>query len=987
MLRSLAGGDVVRRDLGRGAPGGAGAARVAPDPRRLRRLPRARRPRRGPLPTVAPDLPGFGATPAPPEPVGVGGRTPRRWPACSRRPDGPGGRGSSSSGHSLGGRIAVRLAAARPELVRRPRADRGAARAPGRAGRGGRRGLPGGPGPAPRPVWSSEARMERARQRYGSADYRAAQGVMRDVLVRLVNERYDDALAALRCPVELVWGDDDTDVPVESARALAAAIPQAHADAVPRGRSPRCPLTAPGRAAGRGRTSAWPAARDPAVARGRGRRAWWSIALAGPRWLRVAQREHYLVDAVSRFALRWWTAGPGEPGRRSPSPWPGSCSRRVGRRPPSPPPAVVGAGPDRPVVAGTDRAAWRGRGGCAPWRWCGRASRPAAVVGGDRAPGRARWRPPRPRWRSRPWSTWPVPSPAPLERRLARSHVARAAARLRRVAPTVVAITGSFGKTSTKGYVAHLVGGHPVGGGQPGQLQQPGRAGPGRQRAPGRRHRGLRGRDGHLRPGRDRRAVLVDPPRRRRDHRHRSRAPGAVRLRGPHPRGQGRDPRGCAGRGARGRRRPPGGAGRDACARPGTPGVAGARRATRRGRVRDRATAARLSCSSDGAEIAARRAASTARPGNVAGRRGRGPGARGPRRRGRRDGCRRCPGPRTASSRRPAPAVSSCSTTPTTPTRPGPRRPGDARAPGRRRHAAGGGHAGDGRARVPSRPRRTPASPPRRPRWPPTSWSWGAPTAAPCCEGPGAPRPAPGRPRVVVVRTRPEATDVGARRTSGAATSCCTRTTCPTTTLERRRTASSWRRSIPPSSGARPLNVTTAKVAVVFGGPSPEHDVSILTGLQAARELAGPRRDVIGLYWTKTGDWFRVDAVARGRRLRRRRPARARSRCSSSPAADGAGFVAGAGRLGPHPTAAARRGGQLLSRRPGRGRHPAGRPRPRRRRLHRARRGRRPRLGMDKLAFAGVAQAAGLPVLPRVLLRRRRRAGRTRASGSRAPTS
>jgi UDP-N-acetylmuramoyl-tripeptide--D-alanyl-D-alanine ligase len=46
---------------------------------------------------------------------------------------------------------------------------------------------------------------------------------------------------------------------------------------------------------------------------------------------------------------------------------------------------------------------------------------------------------------------------APVERRLARSHVARAAARLRRVAPTVVAITGSFGKTSTKGYVAHLV--------------------------------------------------------------------------------------------------------------------------------------------------------------------------------------------------------------------------------------------------------------------------------------------------------------------------------------------------------------------------------------------------------------------------------------------------------------------------------------------------------------------------------------------------
>jgi UDP-N-acetylmuramoyl-tripeptide--D-alanyl-D-alanine ligase len=48
---------------------------------------------------------------------------------------------------------------------------------------------------------------------------------------------------------------------------------------------------------------------------------------------------------------------------------------------------------------------------------------------------------------------------APLERRLAGAHVARASARLRRVAPRVVAITGSYGKTSTKGYVAHLLSG------------------------------------------------------------------------------------------------------------------------------------------------------------------------------------------------------------------------------------------------------------------------------------------------------------------------------------------------------------------------------------------------------------------------------------------------------------------------------------------------------------------------------------------------
>ena len=41
-------------------------------------------------------------------------------------------------------------------------------------------------------------------------------------------------------------------------------------------------------------------------------------------------------------------------------------------------------------------------------------------------------------------------------------------------------------------------------------------------------------------------------------------------------------------------------------------------------------------------------------------------------------------------------------------------------------------------------------------------------------------------------------------------------------------------------------------VAVIFGGPSPEHDVSVLTGLQAARALvtAGGAH-VEAVYWTK----------------------------------------------------------------------------------------------------------------------------------------
>ncbi|MDG2113717.1 MAG: alpha/beta hydrolase, partial [Actinomycetota bacterium] len=59
--------------------------------------------------------------------------------------------------------------------------------------------------------------LEGLRDKYGSADYRAASGVMRDVLVTTVNESYEDQLKAISAPVELVWGDGDDAAPPEIA--------------------------------------------------------------------------------------------------------------------------------------------------------------------------------------------------------------------------------------------------------------------------------------------------------------------------------------------------------------------------------------------------------------------------------------------------------------------------------------------------------------------------------------------------------------------------------------------------------------------------------------------------------------------------------------------------------------------------------------------------------------------------------------------------
>jgi D-alanine-D-alanine ligase len=50
-----------------------------------------------------------------------------------------------------------------------------------------------------------------------------------------------------------------------------------------------------------------------------------------------------------------------------------------------------------------------------------------------------------------------------------------------------------------------------------------------------------------------------------------------------------------------------------------------------------------------------------------------------------------------------------------------------------------------------------------------------------------------------------------------------------------------------------------SRPAVLFGGPSPEHDVSIILGLLATRALTGAGTDVDAIYWTKSAEFVAVD--------------------------------------------------------------------------------------------------------------------------------
>lgn len=143
--------------------------------------------------------------------------------------------------------------------------------------------------------------------------------------------------------------------------------------------------------------------------------------------------------------------------------------------------------------------------------------------------------------------------------------------------------------------------------------------------------------------------------------------------------------------------------------------------------------------------------------------------------------------------------------------------------------------------------------------------------------------------------------------------------------------------------------------AVVFGGPSDEHDISILTGLQVARAL----EDVQSIYWSKSGEWHLVDNDLEAIDFAEGVPRK--SKPLSFVVAPGQGFVLKRKPLDISSVLNACHGGpgedgtlqglfDLVGIRytgPG---HAAS------------------ALGMDKLAFGSAMAAAGLPTLPRTLL-------------------
>lgn len=186
----------------------------------------------------------------------------------------------------------------------------------------------------------------------------------------------------------------------------------------------------------------------------------WVLALAtlvamvpaGLRWLRVAQREHYLAGQVTRFETRWW--------------WSSPVNILLAGA------AAVGLGASLfdlrwgflVAVAQIGPVGLPVRGASSPLAWTGRLRRlatlAAVIAVGMVMTGATLG------------LAVVVVSPlfflpflidlalvvlAPYEKRQGNKWVSRAASKLDLIGAEVVAITGSYGKTTTKNYVAHLL--------------------------------------------------------------------------------------------------------------------------------------------------------------------------------------------------------------------------------------------------------------------------------------------------------------------------------------------------------------------------------------------------------------------------------------------------------------------------------------------------------------------------------------------------
>jgi len=172
---------------------------------------------------LAPDFPGFGHSPEPPAPWDVNAYADLVLGFLAAL----GIDECALLGHSFGGRVVIKLCArqlATPKFTKIILVGAaGIKPVPGKksSGRAKRYQL------AKKILKPFPGLMERARNHYGSADYRASTPMMRQVLVNTVNEDLAPLLPSITQETLLIWGRGDDQTPLSDGQLMERALPNA----------------------------------------------------------------------------------------------------------------------------------------------------------------------------------------------------------------------------------------------------------------------------------------------------------------------------------------------------------------------------------------------------------------------------------------------------------------------------------------------------------------------------------------------------------------------------------------------------------------------------------------------------------------------------------------------------------------------------------------------------------------------------------------
>ncbi len=69
--------------------------------------------------------------------------------------------------------------------------------------------------------------IEKYKAKHGSSDYKSVSGVMRESLVKIVNDDYRERIKNIKQPTLLIWGTSDIDTPISDGEYMEKAIPDA----------------------------------------------------------------------------------------------------------------------------------------------------------------------------------------------------------------------------------------------------------------------------------------------------------------------------------------------------------------------------------------------------------------------------------------------------------------------------------------------------------------------------------------------------------------------------------------------------------------------------------------------------------------------------------------------------------------------------------------------------------------------------------------